>query len=133
MTDDAYYLDHIYRGNGCAFCGGRPAIREVPCEVCGRVRTADGESLVLVDRGFHVLCGPGCLARRRDDVAGFNDACPLCGGPRTDLEVPERACAACASVRTDGYLIHLLGRRPHFFCDASCLDAWLRRENPYCG
>jgi len=138
MQDEGY-LENVLRERACGLCGADRARRSAPaearCAVCkGELPRQD----VLFGIGVgaaRAACSLACLEVLVQEGLVGGSACPLCGTSWDRRRPTPRSCALCATpLGPEGGCVGLWrGGRVQAFCGPQCLEAYLRRANPFCG
>ena len=137
--EESTYLDNVLRERACALCAAdrrRVALPiEDACAVCQERRPPEDAVFAVAVGAARRACGPACAeVLLVEDLIG-GEACPLCGSRWRAARPVARHCGLCAVPLNlnDGYVGLWRGERLQTFCGPRCLEAYLRRANPFCG
>jgi len=137
--EESGYLANILRDRGCPLCGtDRQRVvspRAGTCGVCHEYLGPEDVLFAAGTRGSHAACSLACLEVLLQEGLADGGTCPLCGSPWPPRPRGEGACGTCASpLRPDAGVAALWrGGRIQRFCGPACVEAYLRRANPFCG
>lgn len=137
--EDRLYVDNLLRERACPVCGTDRKARRSPkaetCGVCGERVTAEDAMFAIARGGARAACSMACLEKALHGGLAGPGTCPMCGSPWREAEATPRSCAICGTALAfeRGYAGLWRGARLQTFCGAGCLEAYLRRANPFCG
>ena len=137
--EDRLYVDNLLRERACALCGADRRARRTPeanaCAVCDSAMPAEDARFAIARTGASAVCSVACLEAALNDVPRGDRTCPACGSPWGETALAARTCGICGTVLSleEGFAGLWRGGRIRTFCGATCLEAYLRRANPFCG
>ncbi len=137
--DDRLYVDNLLRERTCGLCGTDRKARVAPladvCAVCGSAMAAEDARFAVAREGARAVCSVACLESALNAVPEGGRPCPMCGSPWDAAAPPARTCGVCGAALSleEGFAALWRTGRIRTFCGATCLEAHLRRANPYCG
>jgi len=137
--EEAVYLANILREANCALCGAARRSRTLPrdtrCAICGTQSAAKDAIFAIGLRAARPACSPECLEVLLREGLVDGSVCPMCGAAWSEARPLAGTCVMCAAaLHLDAGFAGLwrVGRLQRL-CGASCLGAFLRRANPFCG